>query len=156
MGRFGYFYLPFYKGNTDSEKVYRMRRKDLRQTFITSRNTLVRYAMLMAMELSSFCLDNDSDEDQVLNKNNRNLYMEIFERVIKAIELDTRYLKKIKEYDVSDMNTCDDLMDYIQYSYPKIIGSLHDESFSLDKVISELEVYDTELKKIRENLIKYK
>ena len=107
------------------------------------------------MELSSFCLDNDRD-DLVLNKNNRNLYMEIFERVLRSIELDARYLKKIKEYDVSDMNTCDDLMDYIQYSYPKIIRSLHDESFSLDKVISELEVYDTELKKIRENLIKYK
>lgn len=73
--------------------------------------------MHLAMYLSSFCLDSDSVEGLLLNKNNRDLYMEIFESVLWAIEIDTRYLKKIKEYDVSYMNTLEELMDFIQFSY---------------------------------------
>ena len=135
-----------------------MRRKFLRQIALRRRNTLVKYAMLMAMELTSFCLDNDSAEDQVLNKTNRDLYMELFERILRAIQLDTRYIKKIKCYDVSDIITCDDLLDHIQFSYPEIIRSIKysEESFNLDEVKHNLEAYESVLTKCRELYIKIK
>jgi|GEM_PF-3710648 len=47
-----------------------MRRNDLRQIFLRSRNTLIKYSMQMAMDLSSFCLDNDRVEGLLLNKKN--------------------------------------------------------------------------------------
>ncbi|WP_278514988.1 hypothetical protein [Succinivibrio dextrinosolvens] len=54
------------------------------------------------------------------------------------------------------MNTCEEMMDCIQFSYSEIDSSLKYISFTLDDVISELEVYDTEHKKIIECFIKFK
>ncbi|MBQ3678407.1 MAG: hypothetical protein II929_02675 [Succinivibrio sp.] len=54
------------------------------------------------------------------------------------------------------MNICEELMNCIQFSCSEIDSALKDISFTLDDVISELEVYDTEHKKIIECFIKFK
>lgn len=113
-----------------------------------NRNTLILYAYKIAAGLFSYAFNsdpeiNDDSEIMVINKENKDQYVDLLKRLLSALSIKTKILNQVKDFTIDDLSKLDDLLDDIQFSYPKVFERLSSNGIQLDldKINDELKCY---------------